>query len=97
MFTFFINDIFNTFCQNEIGQSFFDLTVKGLKINHLEVDLLHYEINEVPKMFSFDENKNLLIQELQVTEGEVTIEEIITLSTHAPVIYVDKGVKVLSC
>lgn len=99
MFIFFVNDTFYSFWQNKKGQIFYDLTVKGLGLVNEQVSLSHYRgLISIPSLFAFDHNKNLLIQEKQVTIiDDVEVEELVTISTIPAEPFVVNGEKVLSC
>lgn len=99
MFCFFINDNFFSFWQNQIGQVFFDLTIKGLNLNSEQVSLNYYSnFNQVPEHFYFDEDKNLIIQEKVIsTQDDIEVEEMVIINSIAPVIYAVNGQKVLQC
>lgn len=107
MFIFFINDIFYSFWQNKKGQQFFDLTCAGLNLSPTEVSLNYYEgINEIPPLFDFDENKNLLIKEKVITEvlvgpeGEQVLEEQISYNIKETIlaeVFVINGEKFKTC
>jgi hypothetical protein len=98
MFVFFINAIFYSFCQNEKGQSFFDLTVKGLGLETSSVSLCFFQgLNDVPEFFRFEENGDLVIQQKQTTEGEIQEEILVDIQTIAVENYVLNGEKILPC
>lgn len=100
MFSFFISGVFFDFWGNKPGDIFVENTVSKMNWDNSLVSLYYYPGIPVrrPESFSFDENKNLLIQEKQVTiEGDVEIEELVTISTIPAVAYVVNGEKVLAC
>lgn len=100
MFAFFIDNVFFDFWGNKPEDIFVDNTVAKMQWSISEVSLYYYPNIPArrPAIHSFDESKNLLIQEKVITiENEVEVEEIITTSTINAVAYVVNGEKILPC
>jgi len=102
MFAFFVNGEFYSFWQNKKGQIFFDLTCNGLDLNPSQVDLNYYPIKNIPDLFAFNEEKELLIQSKVTTteiidEVEQTTETIEIVQTLVPEKFVVAGQKLLAC
>lgn len=98
MFAFFLNGSFFSFWQNEPGQIFFDLTVKGMKWDASTVSLKYYSgLISAPEFFRFEENGDLVIQEKQIVEGEIHEEIMVDIQTIASEVYVLNGDKAVSC
>lgn len=97
MFIFFLSGSFFSFWQNEPGQTFFDLTVKGMKWNPSLVSLRHYPtLSSVPELFRFEENGDLVIQKKVINE-ETQEESIVDDYTVTAELYVENGVKLIAC
>ncbi len=113
MFSFFLNDVFFSFWANKPEDEFFDLTVKGMKWNSSTVSLFNYPELSVnrPELFRFDEDKNLIIQEKQLSEPiEIPVEGgepgqtrtfqeeiLVDVQTITGVAYVINGEKLIQC
>jgi hypothetical protein len=113
MFAFFLNGTFLDFWANKPGDIFFDLTVSKLGWSPETVTLVHFPGIPVrrPEFFRFDENKNLIIQEKQLSEpieipvegGEPgqtqTVQEeiLVDVQTITGVAYVVDGEKLIQC
>lgn len=110
MFIFFLNDVFFSFWANKPEDEFFDLTIKGMKWNPSTVSLFYYPDIPVnrPEFFRFDEDKNLIIQEKQLSEpieiqvegGQTqTVQEeiLVDVQTITGVAYVINGEKLIQC
>lgn len=112
MFCFFKNDCFINFWSNRVGDSFAEITCKSMKWTETEVDLFFFnELEEVPKFYEFDSNKNLILKneiktiieessvnelgETIVTQGEVVTYE--AYKTIEPIIYFAKGLMIKPC
>lgn len=112
MFCFFKNDALVNFWSNQIGDVFCDLTIRGMKWNQGEIDLVYYpELQDVPELYEFGPSKELttkkkhIEQHEQVTtdaEGNQTVSmidiEVITpVKTIQPEVYFAKGVMIRPC
>lgn len=108
MFAFFKNDTLENFWANQIGDIFFDLTVRGMKWDQSQIDLMFYpELDKVPWYYEFDSNKNLIIKDRIVSTQEVTnddgsisvleSESFVVKKTIEPIVYAVKGVIVKPC
>jgi hypothetical protein len=100
MFSFFLSGAFFDFWGNKPGDIFYDNTVKKMNWDNSLVSLYYYPGIPVkrPELFAFDENKNLLIQEKQVTilDG-IEVEELVTISTITAEAFVVNGEKLAAC
>ena len=113
MFAFFLNGTFFDFWANQPGDEFLDLTALKMGWDLSSVTLIHYPgipVNR-PEFFRFDENKNLIIQEKQLSEpieipvegGEPgqtqTVQEeiLVDVRTVSAVTYVVNGQRLLQC
>lgn len=99
MFAFFLNGTFLDFWANKPGDIFFDLTVSKMGWNPDNVTLVHLPGIPVrrPEFFRFDENKNLIIQEQQVIEGEIQEETLVDIQTITAEVYVQNGERIIPC
>jgi len=100
MFTFFINGVFFDFWGNKPSDIFYDNTISKMNWDSSLVSLYHYPSIPAnrPALFDFDVNKNLLIQEMQITiVDDVEVEELVTISTITAEAYVINGEKVKPC
>ena len=112
MFCFFKNDYLVNFWSNQIGDIFCELTIKSMKWEAGQIDLVFYPLlDNVPEHHEFDSEKNLIIKKKIVTQNEVhstnelgedvvTIEEVVTYEverTINPIVYYAKGLMVKPC
>lgn len=64
MFAFFVDNKFQGFWCNLIGDIFCDLTIEKMGWNKSSVDLVYYSnMSKIPSMFSFREDKLMNIKE----------------------------------
>ena len=62
MFGLFVNDVFKNFWENSTGDIFIEATIKGLRLNRDDVDLVFYpDLEIVPPYYTIDSNKILSI------------------------------------
>jgi len=108
MFCFFKNDAFENFWSNKIGDIFFDLTIRGMKWDQSQIDLVFYPgLEKVPAYYEFDSNKKLIIKDRIVMHQEVTNEDgtlsvlesesFVIKSEIEPIVYAVKGVIIKPC
>ena len=63
MFCFFKNDEFVNFWSNQVGDIFCLLTIKGMKWQEGDIDLVFYPLLEdIPHYYEFGSNKELIIK-----------------------------------
>jgi hypothetical protein len=112
MFAFFKNESLVNFWANQVGDIFFDLTIRGMKWSESEIDLIYYPfLDQVPEFYEFGPDKNLIIKKKVITfvDSKSTIEdgsEVTTTSevvsfeverTIIPMVYFSKGISFLPC
>jgi len=112
MFCFFKNDSLVNFWSNQIGDIFCELTIKSMKWESGQIDLVLYPLlDNVPEHYEFDSEKNFIIKKKIVTQNEVvsineldeevvTIEEVVTYEverTINPIVYYTKGLMIKPC
>lgn len=108
MFCFFKNDAFENFWSNQIGDIFFDLTIRGMKWDQSQIDLMFYPaLEKIPAYYEFDSSKKLLIKDRIVIHEQVTNEDgtlsvlesesFVVKSEIEPIVYAVKGVIIKPC
>lgn len=111
MFAFFKTDTLENFWANQVGDIFFDLTVRGMKWEQSQIDLMFYPgLDNVPQYYEFDTDKKLIIKSRIVTHEEITEEvdgvqkttvieheSFVVKNTIEPIVYAAKGVIVKPC
>lgn len=112
MFAFFKNDTLENFWGNQVGDVFFDLTIKGMKWDQSQIDLNYYpELENIPAFYEFDRNKKLIIENEVISFNEVitqnelgedvtTQEEVktyVVVKIIEPIVYAAKGVMTRPC
>ena len=112
MFAFFKNDNLFGFWSNKIGDVFCEITIRNMKWDQSEVDLLYYpELNSKPDHHEFGLSKELIIKKKIVTQNEVvttneegeevvTVEDVVTFEvekTIEPVVYMSNGIMLKPC
>jgi hypothetical protein len=104
MFAFFLENNFLDFWANKPGDIFTDITIDKMKWQKEKVSLYFYAdipINR-PEYFYFDQDKNLVFQNKIITTQEVdgeqvSVEQMVDVSTVPAIPYIISGEKVLPC
>jgi hypothetical protein len=112
MFSFFNNNLFQNFWANNLGDIFCDLTIKSMKWNHNDVDLIYYfGLEKAPEHYEFGSNKELRVLKKIVTQVEqesvnelgetvvtvVDVESFELDKVYEPIMYFSKGLVVKPC
>lgn len=75
MFCFFIKDKLVDFWSNRIGDVFCSSTIKNMKWNLQEVDLVFYTgIDSIPEHYELDSNKKLIVKKRHINQVELLDE-----------------------
>lgn len=112
MFAIFKNDSLLNFWANQAGDIFLESTIRGLRLEHGEIDLNYYfGIYAIPEFYEFDQGKKLIVKKQVITieevesvnelgETVVNQNEIVTYEIEKiiePVVYFAKGLMVKNC